>query len=98
MYMNEILPKHWHAGQWPDYIEVSHVTSRFKTRRYIPCVDAHNASSSNPVDGIWCSRCGWAGRVERDLTDTELHREPQFDELGEEMPRYCPNCGAILIY
>ena len=27
------------------------------------------AANVNPVDGIWCSDCGWAGRVEEDMTD-----------------------------
>ena len=29
------------------------------------------ATNVNPVDGIWCSDCGWAGRVEEDMTDSE---------------------------
>lgn len=28
------------------------------------------AANVNPVDGIWCSDCGWAGRVEEDMTDS----------------------------
>ena len=32
------------------------------------------AANVNPVDGIWCSDCGWAGRVEEDMTDSEAVR------------------------
>ena len=40
------------------------------------------AANVNPVDGIWCSDCGWAGRVEEDMTDS--------------VPKFCPNCGVNL--
>lgn len=33
------------------------------------------AANVNPVDGIWCSDCGWAGRVEEDMTDSEESEE-----------------------
>lgn len=32
------------------------------------------ATNVNPVDGIWCSDCGWAGRVEEDMTDGKERR------------------------
>lgn len=35
------------------------------------------AANVNPVDGIWCSDCGWAGRVEEDMTDSEESEEGQ---------------------
>lgn len=35
------------------------------------------AANVNPVDGIWCSDCGWAGRVEEDMTDSEESEEPR---------------------
>ena len=38
------------------------------------------ATNVNPVDGIWCSDCGWAGRVEEDMTDSEESEEPLFEE------------------
>ena len=58
MYLNEILPGNWREDDWPDHIEVSHESSRFKCRRYVPRVNSANRSSANPVDGIWCSHCG----------------------------------------
>lgn len=58
MYLNEILPGNWREDEWPEHIEVSHESSRFKSRRYVPRVNSANKSSANPVDGIWCSHCG----------------------------------------
>lgn len=40
------------------------------------------AANVNPVDGIWCSDCGWAGRVEEDMTDSEESEEPLFEEFS----------------
>lgn len=57
MYLSEILPGNWREGEWPEHIEVSHESSRFKSRRYVPRVNSVNKSSANPVDGIsgnWC--------------------------------------------
>lgn len=48
----------------------------------------------NPVDGIWCSVCGWAGRVEEDMTDLDESELPLFNDFCECIPRFCPNCGA----
>ena len=39
------------------------------------------AANVNPVDGIWCSDCGWAGRVEEDMTDSEESEEPLVTRL-----------------
>lgn len=40
------------------------------SRIFITMGSAHSkAANVNPVDGIWCSDCGWAGRVEEDMTD-----------------------------
>lgn len=47
------------------------------------------AANVNPVDGIWCSDCGWAGRVEES-------EEPLFEEFSEYVPKFCPNCGVNL--
>lgn len=69
MYLNEILPGKWREDEWPEHIEVSHEASRFKSRRYVPRVNSANKSSANPVDGIWCSHCGWAGVIAQDMTD-----------------------------
>lgn len=52
------------------------------------------ATNVNPVDGIWCSDCGWAGRVEEDMTDSEESEEPLFEEFSEYVPKFCPNCGV----
>lgn len=52
MYLNEILPGNWREDEWPEHIEVSHESSRFKSRRYVPRVNSANKSSANPVDGI----------------------------------------------
>lgn len=68
MYLNEILPGKWREDEWPEHIEVSHEASRFKSRRYVPRVNSANKSSANPVDGIWCSHCGWAGVIAQDGT------------------------------
>lgn len=68
MYLNEILPGNWREDKWPEHIEVSHEASRFKSRRYVPRVNSANKSSANPVDGIWCSHCGWAGVIAQDMT------------------------------
>ena len=58
---------------------------------------AHSkAANVNPVDGIWCSDCGWAGRVEEDMTDSEESEEPLFEEFSEYVPKFCPNCGVNL--
>lgn len=76
MYLNEILPGKWREDEWPEHIEVSHEASRFKSRRYVPRVNSANKSSANPVDGIWCSHCGWAGLVHLDgFRDRELRVE-----------------------
>lgn len=71
MYLNEILPGNWREDKWPEHIEVSHEASRFKSRRYVPRVNSANKSSANPVDGIWCSHCGWAGVIAQDMTDLD---------------------------
>lgn len=71
MYLSEILPGNWREGEWPEHIEVSHESSRFKSRRYVPRVNSVNKSSANPVDGIWCSHCGWAGVIAQDMTDLD---------------------------
>lgn len=98
MYLNELLTGNWKEGEWPERIKVSHEASRFETHNYVPSRNAKNKSSFNPVDGIWCSRCGWAGVVARDMTDFDEFAEPQFDILAEEVPRFCPNCGSLLMY
>lgn len=65
MYLNEILPGNWREDEWPEHIEVSHESSRFKSRRYVPRVNSANKSSANPVDGIWCSHCVRLGGCHR---------------------------------
>lgn len=91
MYLNEILPGNWREDEWPEHIEVSHESSRFKSRRYVPRVNSANKSSANPVDGIWCSHCGWAGVIAQDMTDLDEEAEPQFDILAEDVPTFsCP--------
>lgn len=85
MYLNEILPGNWREDEWPEHIEVSHESSRFKSRRYVPRVNSANKSSANPVDGIWCSHCGWAGVIAQDMTDLDEVTEPQFDILAEDI-------------
>lgn len=87
MYLDEILPGNWREDEWPEHIEVSHESSRFKSRRYVPRVNSANKSSANPVDGIWCSHCGWAGVIAQDMTD-----------LDEDVPTFCPKCGSLLMY
>ena len=58
------------------------------SRIFITMGSAHSkAANVNPVDGIWCSDCGWAGRVEE---------EPLFEEFSEYVPKFCPNCGVNL--
>lgn len=93
MYLNEILPGNWREDEWPEHIEVSHESSRLKCRRYVPRVNSANKSSANPVDGIWCSHCGWAGVIAQDIEELRGQREgkgvPQ-PTAGEElclMPR-----------
>lgn len=98
MYLNEILPGNWREGEWPEHIEVSHESSRFMSRRYVPRVNSANKSSANPVDGIWCSHCGWAGVIAQDMTDLDEVTEPQFDILAEDVPTFCPKCGSLLMY
>lgn len=93
MYLNEILPGNWREDEWPEHIEVSHEASRFKSRRYVPRVN-----SANPVDGIWCSHCGWAGVIAQDMTDLDEDTEPRFDTLAEDVPCFCPKCGSFLMY
>lgn len=45
------------------------------SRIFITMGSAHSkAANVNPVDGIWCSGCGWAGRVEEDMTDGKERR------------------------
>lgn len=94
----EILPGNWREDEWPEHIEVSHESSRFKSRRYVPRVNSANKSSANPVDGIWCSHCGWAGVIAQDITDFDEYSEPQFDSLAEDVPTFCPKCGSLLMY
>lgn len=56
------------------------------SRIFITIGSAHSkAANVNPVDGIWCSDCGWAGRVEEDMTDSEDSEEPLFEEEGLRM-------------
>ena len=65
------------------------------SRIFITMGSAHSkAANVNPVDGIWCSDCGWAGRVEEDMTDSEESEEPLFEEFSEYVPKFCPNCGV----
>lgn len=55
---------------------------RTMSRIFITMGSAYSkAANVNPVDGIWCSDCGWAGRVE---------------EFSEYVPKFCPNCGVNL--
>ena len=61
-------------------------------------VNSANKSSANPVDGIWCSHCGWAGVIAQDMTDLDEVTEPQFDILAEDVPTFCPKCGSLLMY
>lgn len=98
MYLSEILPSNWREGEWPEHIEVSHESSCFKSRRYVPRVNSVNKSSANPVDGIWCSHCGWAGVIAQDMTDLDEDTEPRFDTLAEDVPCFCPKCGSFLMY
>ena len=52
------------------------------SRIFITMGSAHSkAANVNPVDGIWCSDCGWAGRVEEDMTDSEESEEPLVTRL-----------------
>lgn len=69
-----------------------------RCRRYVPRVNSANKSSANPVDGIWCSHCGWAGVIAQDMTDLDEVTEPQFDILAEDVPTFCPKCGSLLMY
>lgn len=67
------------------------------SRTFITIGSAHSkAANVNPEDGIWCSDCGWAGRVEEDMTDSEESEEPLFEEFSEYVPKFCPNCGVNL--
>lgn len=55
------------------------------SRIFITMGSAHSkAANVNPVDGIWCSDCGWAGRVEEDMTDSEESEEPLFDRKDRQ--------------
>lgn len=70
---------------------------RTMSRIFITMGSAYSkAANVNPVDGIWCSDCGWAGRVEEDMTDSEESEEPLFEEFSEYVPKFCPNCGVNL--
>ena len=70
---------------------------RTMSRIFITIGSAYSkAANVNPVDGIWCSDCGWAGRVEEDMTDSEESEEPLFEEFSEYVPKFCPNCGVNL--
>lgn len=53
------------------------------------------AANVNPVDGIWCSDCGWAGRVEEDMTDSEESEEPLFEEFSEYVPKEGQGFGGL---
>lgn len=55
------------------------------------------AANVNPVDGIWCSDCGWAGRVEEDMTDSEESEEPLFEVTvkGEKGWKAIHMCGSM---
>ena len=54
---------------------------RTMSRIFITIGSAHSkAANVNPVDGIWCSGCGWA----------------LFEEFSEYVPKFCPNCGVNL--
>ena len=55
----------------------------------MPRVNSANKSSANPVDGIWCSHCGWAGVIAQDMSDLDEVTEPQFDILAEDVPTFC---------
>lgn len=93
MYLNEILPGNWREDEWPEHIEVSHESSRFKSRRYVPRVNSANKSSANPVDGIWCSHCGWAGVIAQDMTDLDEVR-PATRKSPPLFGITCIHCGA----
>lgn len=45
MYLNEILPGNWREDEWPEHIEVSHESSRFMSRRYVPRVNSWRPSA-----------------------------------------------------
>lgn len=51
------------------------------------------AANVNPVDGIWCSDCGWAGRVEEDMTDSEESEEPLFEEFPNMSRSFARTAG-----
>ena len=70
---------------------------RTMSRIFITIGSAYSkAANVNPVDGIWCSDCEWAGRVEEDMTDSKESEEPLFEEFSEYVPKFCPNCGVNL--
>ena len=64
---------------------------RTMSRIFITIGSAHlKAANVKPVDGIWRSDCGWAGRVEEDMTDSEESEEPLFEEFSEYVPEVLP--------
>lgn len=96
MYLNEILPGNWREDKWPEHIEVSHEASRFKSRRYVPRVNSANKSSANPVDGIWCSHCGWAGVIAQDMTDFPCSARSDRRRASRHLCSVSPASIAVL--
>lgn len=72
------------------------IDDRAVFRRLADLIDptCEDVSEVNPVDGLKCSVCGWPGVV--GCADCD-ESETNFDEIGEYVPRYCPNCGARVV-
>lgn len=54
-----------------------------------------NISEMHPVDGFTCSECGISLE---DYCEKEVDEESGDITYREYMLRYCPNCGAKIVY
>ena len=54
-----------------------------------------NISEMHPVDGFTCSECGISLE---DYCEKEVDEENEDITYREYMLRYCPNCGAKIVY